>query len=120
MIADSITLTNVAVADQIYDLISREGMNSVRRHTTASSALQKAVNIKHTLDLKAKTKPNRHLVAVTAATQDADGNDLAYSAHVVITRHKQATDADVTDAVAELVSFLSVPANIAQLLIGGN
>lgn len=121
MLSDVLTLNNGS-ADQTYTLISREGMSSKRRNTTAGvlSSNNAALIIKHTIDEKSKTKPNRHLVLVQHTEQDAGGVDRASQAHLVITRDKYATDAQVAKNVAVLVDFFSDPANVAALLIGGN
>lgn len=121
MLADVLTL-NDGSADQTLQLVSREGMTSKRRNVTAGvpSTAMAALNIKHTIDEKSKTKPNRHLVLYTHTEVDAAGVDQQSQAHLVITRSKKATDAQVKKNVAILVDFLSDPANVEQLLIGGN
>lgn len=121
MLTDAITV-NDGVADRTYTLVSREGMNSVRRETTAgvlSSAMSSFV-VKHTIDDKSKTKPNRHLVSITYSEADASGNPLTITAHAVLTRAKGATDAEVLKQAEMLANFLGTPANISALLIGGN
>jgi hypothetical protein len=121
MLTDILTL-NDGVAAQAYTLVSREGMNSVRRKTTAgtlSSAMAELV-IKHTLDNKAKTKPNRHLMSVTESEQDTAGNTQTATVHYVITRSKGVSDALVLKLAETLANALGDPAIVAQVLIGGN
>lgn len=126
MLADTLTLNDGTgtspTGDHTMELVSREGMSSKRRDITSgiTSAAMAALVIKHTIDEKSKTKPNRHLVLYTFTEQDAAGVDCQSQAHFVITRHKKATDAQVQKEVAILVDFLSDPANVTQLLIGGN
>lgn len=121
MLTDVLTL-NDGVADQTFTLISREGMSSERRNTTSgvASSNNAALVIKHTIDKKSKTKPNRHLVLVTFTEIDVNGAEQQSQAHLVITRAKSATDAQVTKNVAVIADFLSTPANVAAMLIGGN
>lgn len=121
MLADTLTL-NDGVADQTLQLVSREGMSSKRRNTTAGvpSTAMSALTIKHTIDEKSKTKPNRHLVLYTFTEVDAAGVDQTSQCHLVITRAKKATDAQVKKNVAIIADFISDPANVSQMLIGGN
>lgn len=121
MLADVITI-NDGVTARAYTLVSRVGMDSVRRETTAgiaSSSLSGLV-IKHTLDDKAKSKPNRHLVSITFTEVDTAGVLQTTTVHTVITRAKGATDAVVKKLVQMQSAFLGVGANVDQLLIGGN
>lgn len=121
MISDSITL-NDGVADRTFALVSREGMNSIRRETTAgvSSASQSMVQVKHTIDLKATGKPNRHLVSLTFTEYDSSGKPLPITVHAVITRHKSASDAATLKLAEMLANFIGDPAKAADLLIGSN
>lgn len=121
MLTDTLTL-NDGVADQTFTLVSRQGMESKRRNTTAgvTSANLASFVIKHTIDEKSKTKPNRHLVSYTFTEIDANGVESQSTVHCVITRAKKASDAQIQKEVAVLVDFLGTPANIAELLIGGN
>jgi hypothetical protein len=121
MLTEVITI-NDGVSARAYTLVARNGMDSVRRETTAgtlSSSLS-GLTIKHTLDDKAKTKPNRHLVSITFTEFDVAGNPQTTTVHAVITRAKGATDAKVKLLVQSLSAFLGAGANVDQLLIGGN
>lgn len=126
MIADILTLNDGTgtspTGDHTFQLVSREGMSSIRRDVTAGipSTAMASLVIKHTIDEKSKTKPNRHLVMSKFTEQDATGVDQQSQVHCVITRAKKATDAQVAKQVAMLVAFFSDPDNVAQLLIGGN
>lgn len=121
MLADVISI-NDGVAARSYTLVSRNGMDSVRRETTAgiaSSALS-GMTIKHTLDDKAKTKPNRALVSITYTEYDTAGVPQTATVHTVITRAKGVSDTCVKKLVQMQSAFLGVSANVDQLLIGGN
>jgi hypothetical protein len=121
MLTDIITL-NDGVANRDYTLVSQEGMNSIRRETTAgtlSSSLS-ALTIKNTIDDKALTKPNRHLVAQTFTEYDAAGKAHTATVHFVVTRDKMSSDGVVLKLAESVSNFLGDPAKMAQLLIGGN
>jgi hypothetical protein len=121
MLTDVITVNDGVVA-RAYTLVSRNGMDSTRRETTAgivSSALS-GLTVKHTLDDRNIAKPNRHLVAFTYTEYDTAGKAQTCTAHCVITRAKGSTDAQVKKQIAMLAAFIAVGANQDQLLIGGN
>lgn len=121
MLADILSLNDGVVA-RAYTLVSREGMNSLRRETTAgvvSSSLS-GITIKHTIDDKSKTKPNRHLVSITFTEFDVAGNPQTTTFHQVVTRSKGSTDAVVKKLVAMGAAFWATGANVDQILIGGN
>lgn len=121
MINDSVTL-NDGTANRTYQLVSRIGMDSIRRETTAgvSSASMSKMEIKNTIDDKATSKPNRHLVKFTFTEYDAAGKPLVSTVHCVITRAKGATD-DTVIKLAELcAAFVGDSANVSQMFIGGN
>lgn len=121
MLTDAIVLNDGVVA-RTFTLVSREGMNSVRRETTAGtpSSAMSSLSIKHTIDEKNLTKPNRHLLAITFTTYDAAGKACTSTAHAVITRAKGSADADVIKLVEMLGAFLADQAQMGQVLIGGN
>jgi hypothetical protein len=120
MITDIVTV-NDGTKDRSFTLVSREGMNSVRRETTAGVLSKSNSNlaIKHQMDPKATTKPNRHLVAFSETEYDANGKALVGTVHIVITAPKEATDALIDKLAVMTTAFLTAP-NRAQLLIGGN
>lgn len=121
MLADVQTV-NDGVAARAYTLVSRSGMDSQRRETTAgvlSSSLS-GLTIKHTLDDRNVAKPNRHLVAFTYTQYDANMKPQTCTAHAVITRAKGCTDTEVKKQISLLAAFLAVAANQVELLIGGN
>jgi len=121
MLSDTISV-NDGVAARTYNLVSRVGMESVRRETTAgvTSTNLSGITIKHTLDDKSPSKLNKHLVQFTYTEVDAQGVRQVCTAHMVITRAKAATDAQVKKQVAMLAAWAAVSANVDQLLIGGN
>jgi len=121
MLANPITL-NDGTSDRTFAIVSQEGMNTVRSETTAgvSSTENSQVVFKHTRDPKAKTKPNRHLVAVSGTTVDANGVDRNSQVHFVITRDKLDTDAHVLELAAMAADILADPALVQLILNGGN
>lgn len=121
MLADTISLNDGSTA-RTYNITSREGMDSIRVETTAgvTSAENSTLMIKHTLDRKAPNKPNRHLVALSKSYTDAAGKVHTVTVHMVITRAKGAPDSLVLSLAEMLSVFATDPANINQLMIGGN
>lgn len=105
MYADDLILADESATHQHFDLVSRTGMESVRRHTTAETGDNYILEIKNTIDAD-PLKPNRHLVKVSKDFTDAvTGEKYPVSVHMVITRAKGALDADVIDMCFQLVSF---------------
>jgi hypothetical protein len=97
-------------------------MNSVRRETTAgvlSSALS-ALNMKHTVDDRNVSKPNRHLVAITGTEYDTAGKSQTGTTHTVVTRAKGVSDACMKKQMTMLGAWLAVSANQDALLRGEN
>lgn len=123
MLANTITLTNATPTDHIYDLVSREGMSSIRRDTTLESSLNSALVIKNTVDLGNVAARNRHLIQLSRNYEDAEGVIHPYSVHLVISRAKAVPDADVELLVSEMKDFL-IEANsgvdVTDILRGGN
>lgn len=122
MLNNTLTYVDAATTSRSYDLISREGMNSLRRETTAgvASSNNSGLAIKQTIDLYAPTKANRHLVQFTYTEVDSEGRTYPITVHAVITRHKQASDAEVLNQVALLADFLGTAGNAEAMLIGSN
>jgi len=120
MLANTITL-NDGTSDHLYDLVSRKGMESIRRETGVSSTLGSSLVIKNTVDLNSPTAKNRHLVQLVKSELNATtGIFMPYSVHAVVTRDKGVSDANITLMVAQLAAFLGVSANLADVLLGGN
>jgi len=120
MLSNTLALTD-GTTSRDYDLVSRLGMRSVRRDTSATSTEGSALIIDNTVDLNAPTKQNRHLVQFTWSEIDGTTGELyPCSVHMVIARHKKAPDADVLEKVALLADFCGTAANLENLLIGGN
>lgn len=121
MLANSLTLADDSAVNHTFDLVSREGMNSIRRETSVSSNVGSAMLIKHTLDLNAPDKVNRHLVQFNWNEIDGTTGDIyPCSVHLVISRHKSASDAAITERVHQLESFIADSTNLDELYIGGN
>lgn len=118
MLSNTITL-NDGVADALYDLVSRQGMESVRRETGVSSNLASALIIKNTVDLNAPTAKNRHLIQLSGLESVSDVL-YPYSVHCVISRDKNVTDASIKLKLVELAAFISSSTNMDDVLIGGN
>jgi hypothetical protein len=97
-------------------------MDTIRRETTAGtpSTANSTFTIRHTLDGKNQSKPNRHLVAIQYTEIDATGKAQVVTVHAVINRAKGATDASVIKLATMLGEFLTTPDTISTLLIGGN
>lgn len=121
MLTEVISLNDGAVA-RTYQLVSRIGMDSIRRETTAATpaTAQSMFVVKHTIDAKKPSKPNRHLVSLTYSEITASGLPAAVTVHAVITRNKLVSDGEVLKQAEMLANFLGEPANVSKLLIGGN
>lgn len=121
MIADVVNL-NDGTTGRSFTLVSRLGMDSIRRETTAGSdpINQCAMTIKHTLDPRALNKPNRHLVSFTKTDYDAAGKPLLTTVHAVITRSKSAPISTAFELTQMLAAFFGGTAEFDLLVIGGN
>jgi len=120
MLANTITL-NDGTSDHVYDLVSRQGMESLRRETGVSSSLNSGLTVKNTVDLGNASAQNRHLVQIARKEIDATtGAEYKGSVHCVISRDKNFTDAELALMIAQLCAFLGVSANITDILLGGN
>lgn len=123
MLANTISLDDQAPSTFTFDLVSREGMESVRRETTAgvTSAEGSVLKISNTVDLSAPNNKNRHLVQLQWNDIDGTTGDLyPGSVHVVIARHKKVSDAVIQSKLEQLCDFLLDTSNVADLLRGGN
>jgi hypothetical protein len=106
-----------------YDLVSREGMDSVRVQTspTTQSALAGKLIVKNTMG-KGKS-PNRHLISFQAlepvTINGVDSNEMV-TVNFSITRSKLASDDFVADTVAQAVGYLGNLEDLSQHLRGGN
>jgi hypothetical protein len=121
MFSEVITVSDGAVP-RSYTAVSRSGMDTIRRETTAGtpSTANSTMTIRHTLDGKNQSKPNRHLVAFQYTEIDATGKAQVVTVHVVINRAKGATDATVIKLATALGEFLTTADTVSSLLIGGN
>jgi len=125
MLPDTITLIDNAAAERSFSRVSQDGMNSIRREDTGGvdSAIQSQFVIKHTLDPKAKNKPNRHLIAASRSyTDPTTGVEQSVQVHVVITRGKIVPDAIVLDTAHIVADFItsSSMGSVVKVLNGGN
>lgn len=120
MLSNTITV-NDGTTDHSFDLVSREGMSSVRRETNTSSELGSVFNIKNTVDLSATSQPNRHLVQFQKSEKDATTGELyPVTVHMVVTRHKKASDAFVKEQVALCSNATALAGFMDDVLMGGN
>lgn len=121
MIGDIVNV-NDGTAGREFTLVSRAGMDSIRRETTAGSSAvnQSTMTIKHTLDIRALNKPNRHLVSFSFTDYDAAGKPLLTTVHAVVTRHKAAPESTAHELSQCVASFFGGTAEFTQLLLGGN
>lgn len=121
MLANTITLADAVPANHVFDLVSRLGMESIRRETGVVSAEERALTIKNTVPLNNPTAKNRHLVQFTGYEVDATSGELyPYSVHAVISRHKAVTDGTVLQKCFLLGTFLRDATIMDDILIGGN
>jgi hypothetical protein len=99
-------------------------MDTIRRETTAGvlSSANSTMTIRHTIDAKNLSKPNRHLVALNRTPYDVAGKPLPITVHLVITRAKGAEDDHVTEQVVALCTWLTqnTAAAAKLMLLGGN
>lgn len=120
MLANEIVL-NDGVGDNTYDLVSREGMSSLRREVGVASNLGSVLEIKNTVDLNAPTAKNRHLIRLAQSEIDGTTGVLyPFSVHCVITRDKNASDASIKALLMELSALISTSASMDDVLLGGN
>lgn len=104
-----------------YTLVKREGYESLRRELTKSSDLNWKMEVKNTIDLNSPDKPNRHLISISRGVEDAVTGELqTVTAHCVITRHKDVTDAVVNDVAHELGTFLNQTSWVSDVLQGAS
>jgi hypothetical protein len=122
MLSNTLTL-NDGTTDHDYDLVSREGMNSIRRETGVDSHLASSLVIKNTVDLGNSAARNRHFVALQGFYEDTVDNPgilLPWSVHVVISRHKLVPDSLLLDRCVRLADFLDNASDVTDVLVGGN
>ena len=120
MLSNTIQLTD-GTTPLDYDLISREGMESIRRETVVDSSVAGTLIIKNTIDLNNSTTKNRHLIQLQEKQVDAvTGEVYEGSVHVVVARHKSFTDAELKIMLLRLADFISTSADVTDVLRGGN
>lgn len=121
MLSDAITL-NDGAANRTYTLVSRLGMDSIRRETTAGvpSAANSTLTIKNTIDGKNAAKPNRHLISFTYTEYDTAGKPCVSTAHTVLTRAKGSSDDCCVKLLEMLGALCADQVSMGKVLIGGN
>lgn len=121
MLSNTITLTDDDTIAHPYDLVSRLGMDSIRREVGVSSDIGSSLLIKNTVDLNNPSAKNRHLIQLTWNEIDGTTGEIyPCSIHCVISRPKLSADATLLNKVSELRNFLSTTANMENILVGGN
>ena len=121
MLSNSVVLVDDLAANHTYDLVSRQGMESIRREDGVASNLGSALLIKNTVDMNAPTAKNRHLVQLVWNEIDGTTGEIyPASVHAVITRHKMVADSAIISKLDELASFITSTTNMQDLLVGGN
>lgn len=120
MLDNTITLSDGTLTHD-YDLVSRLGMESLRRETGVPSREGSVLQIKNTVDLNAPASKNRHLIQLFWKDDDADGvASYEGSVHVVISRDKNVSDDKLINKLKQLAAFISSQTNVEDVLIGGN
>lgn len=122
MLDNTITL-NDGVNNKTYDLVSRQGMESLRRETTSGVPSREGSTLKvsNTIDTNNLAAKNRHLIQLYWKDDDADGvPSYEGSVHVVVARHKNVTDAKLLSKLAQLADIIADSAQMGKILIGGN
>jgi len=103
--------------------VSQERRNSVRQQTvpTVTAAENRVLEIRHEMDPK-KTKPYRHMVAITRTICDpTTGLALRKSTtHVVTTHDKSSTEAEIRENEELVASFLANDASCGVWHAGGS
>lgn len=120
---DNIITLNDGTNDKTYELVSRQGMESIRRETTAAvpSREGSSMKVSNTIDTNNLAAKNRHLIQLFWKDDDADGvPSYEGSVHVVIARHKNVTDAKLLSKLAQLADMLSDAAAMGKVFLGGN
>jgi hypothetical protein len=118
-----INLTDDSAVERVFTKVSQDGTDTVRREDNAVlvSRDDSKLVIKHTMDTKAKTKPNRHLIALSRNYID-DANSISESCqvHIVVTRGKNVPDSVVLTEIAMLTDLSADAAQMQLLLNGAN
>lgn len=118
---DNTVTANDGTNNHTYDLVSRQGMESLRRETGVPSREGSCLKISNTIDLSNLEAKNRHLIQFFWKDDDADGvPSYEGSVHVVIARHKNVTDAKLLLKLAQLADLIGDSAIMNDVLIGGN
>lgn len=82
--------------------------------TNSTGQVSRTLEVSHTPGTPGK--PGRHMVKLSAAELDANGNPVPYGIHVVLTVPvKGITVENVTDMAAEMVAILTAP-NVEELV----
>lgn len=119
MLSDTLVLNDGT--DHSYDLVLRSGMESLRREVGVASNLGSGLRISNQVDLAASETKNRHLVQLSWTDVDADDVPVYQgSVHVVISRHKNVTDAKLKLKLKQLADFIADATLVDTVLLGGN
>jgi len=119
MLSDTLQLTD-GTTPLDYELVSREGMNSVRVETTADSDVAAKLIIKNTIP-SSLTSKRRHLFQLSQVEEDGTTGDIyEASCHVVISRDLKFSDAEILIMLKRLSDLISTDADMESALKGGN
>lgn len=118
---DNTVIINDGTDDISYALVSRQGMESVRRELGVPSREGSSLKISNTIDINNLGAKNRHLIQLHWKDDDADGlPSYEGSVHVVIARHKNVTDDKLKNKLVQLAAFIASSTTMDKILIGGN
>lgn len=121
MLANTLTLADDNAVEHNFDLVSRIGMDSIRREVGVSSDQGSSLQIKNTVDLNAPTAKNRHLVQLTwNEIDEITGEIRPCSIHAVISRTKGSSDETLASKAYMLGLFLMQPTVLPNIVVGGN
>jgi hypothetical protein len=115
-----ITLTDSASADVTYSQISLEGGKSIRTDASRGLGTPRSMIISHQTNGKGLTAVDKHLVRLNIVEEDTASADVAVmsgSVYLVIEAPRRiVTGAMIKDELDQLLSFISVEANIDKIL----
>lgn len=120
MLSNTLTVTD-GTTPVNFDLVSREGMKSIRREDGATSQTARTLSIQNTVDPFNQAAKNRHYAQLIWNEVNAETGVISNGAcHTVITRDKLLTDASVIQNVAYLHNLFTIAGALESLMVGGN
>lgn len=121
MLTDIITL-NDGTTDHNYETVARSGMSSERKDLSADTTSAKRLKLDNTIDPNpASLKHSRHYQQLSENDIDATTGDLyPVSVSTVVKRHPKASDALVSQKIAEMSDLLGDASTQTKILSGAN